>query len=136
MVASECLKRLRYTRFSKLDFSIYLDTSTRKKPIEGIYQLFNSDANTFVHTIGIYSQNDSLKIVYFEGKGLFEDWKDGELKGYLLNTLSENDYSAKWYSLSKTILDGSITFTSKNVFEFKPNTLVYDKDIDKFVRIK
>jgi len=121
---------------SKSVFNNYLDTAISKKAIEGIYQLFSSDSYTSKYTIGIYFQNDTLKIVYFDGADFSEDWKEGELKGYLFSTLSENDYLVKWYSLDKVLIDGSVSFTSKNAFEFKSNTLGYDKGIDKFVRIK
>ena len=118
------------------EFLKYLDTSTYKKPIEGIYQLLSSDFSTSKYSIGIYSQNDTLKVIYFNGADFSSDWKDGELKGYLFSTLSESDYIVKWYSLEKDIIDGSISFANKNVFEFRSSTLGYEKGIDKFVRVK
>lgn len=86
--------------------------------------------------IGIYSQNDTLKIIYFDGADLSNDWKEGELKGYLFSTLSENDYTVKWYSLDKQLIDGSITFINRNAFEFRVNMVGESKGIDKFVRVK
>jgi hypothetical protein len=134
------LKRLKNTVnekvISKPDLSNYLDTSKNKKPIEGIYKLFVSDTDIPKYTIGIHSQNDTLKIVYFDGAGLSEDWKEGDLMGYLFNTLSENDYTSKWFDWDKSIIDGIITFTNKNAFDFRSTSLGYSNSIDKFIRTK
>jgi hypothetical protein len=133
-------KRLKFANneviISSSDFSKYLDDSTAKKNIEGIYQLFSSDANTSKYSIGIYNSKDTLKVIYFNGTDFLDDWKEGEFKGYLISTLSESDYIVKWVSINKTILDGSITFVNKNAFEFKSITWGYNKGVDKFIRIK
>lgn len=121
---------------SKYDFSNYLDTSKNKKAIEGIYKLFVSVTDIPKYTIGIHSQNDTLKIIYFDGAGLSEDWEEGDLLGYLFNTLSENDFTSRWFDWDKSIIEGVITFTNKNVFDFRSTSLGYSNSIDKFIRIK
>ena len=118
------------------DFTKYLDSEVKKKPIEGLFQMFNSNVSTSKYKLGIYSQNDSLKIVYFDGADFSEDWREGESKGYLFSTLSENDFILKYFALDKKFLDGSLTLLNNNSFEIRFTTIGKTTDLDKYVRIK
>lgn len=116
-------------------FNKYLD-STRKNEIEGLYRLLSSEDNTSKYTVGLKENKDTINIIYFDGADFSNDWKEGELKGYMIKTLSENDYLLKWYSLDKTLVEGSVTFINKNSFELRINALGFSNSIDRFVRIK
>lgn len=121
---------------TQISFNKYLDSANKKNEIEGLYRLFSTEENTSKYNIGIKLENDTLKIIYLNGADFSEDWKEGELKGYLIKTLSENDYLLKWYSLDKSLIDGSLTFLNLNSFEIRMNAIGYSNSPDKFVRIK
>lgn len=117
-------------------FNKYLDTSSHKLPIEGIYQLFSTANNTSKYKVGVFNSNDTLKVIYFDGANFKEDWIEGELKGYLTKTSSENDFFAKWISLDKSQIDATITFTNNNAFILKSSDIYNPIQEDKYVRVR
>lgn len=117
-------------------FIKYFDSSSHKNPFEGVYQLFSSVNNTSKYKLAIFNSNDTLKVIYFEGANFKDDWQDGELKGYLMNTNSANDFFAKWISLDKTQIDASITFIDKNAFILKSSDIYNPIQEDKYIRIR
>ena len=118
------------------NFIKYLDSAKRKSDFEGVYQLFSSNVNTSNYTIGLYHYNDSLRIIYFSGADFNEDWSEGELKGNLYKTMSENDFLADCYTLDKRLVNGSVTFLNINSFELRINNQLDNNGVDKFVRVK
>lgn len=121
---------------SKNAFYTYIDTALNKKPVEGVYRLFSSNSYTSNYTVGVFAHQDTLKIIYFEGADFSNDWREGEIKGYLTETMSPEDYLLTWYSLDKKIILGSLSFLNKNSFEVRINSPGFDNGVDKFVRIK
>lgn len=118
------------------DFDEYLNTSSSKNIHEGLYQLFSSSETTSNYKIGIYKNNDTLKVIYFDGADFSRDWAEGELKGFLIETKSENDFLVKWYSLEKTIGDASISFLNNNSFEIISKSIRLGKGADRYIRLK
>jgi len=123
------------TIISLADFNKYLDSSTAKKQREGLYQLFNSNESSTNHLLGVYNHNDTLKIIYFEGADFDKDWHDGELKGTLISTKSENDFFGKWYILDKSLIDITVSVLNENSFELRPASGEH-QGIDKYIRLK
>ena len=124
------------TIVTESEFSKYLDTTLIKLPLEGIYQLFSSVNNTSKYKVGIFNTNDTLKVIYFGGADFKDDWVNGELKGFLIRTTSENDFFAKWVSLDKSQMDASITFLNSNSFVLKSSDIFNPIQEDKYIRIK
>lgn len=121
---------------SNKNLEFYLDTAKNKNQFEGIYQLLSSESDKSKNTLGIYLNNDSLKLIFINGSDFKNDWNEGELKGLLIKTMSENDFILKWYTLDKSLVEGSISFINGNSFDLKINSPSYSKGIDKYIRIK
>jgi hypothetical protein len=115
------------------DFENYLNDTIPKYKVEGIYELFSTDNNTPKYRLGIYNMFDTLKVIYFSGAYFTDDWKEGELKGILMKTKSENDFLGIIYNMIKTPTNASLSFINENSFELRLNT---PKGIDKYVRTK
>ena len=121
---------------TELQFNNYLDTSLHKLVFEGIYQLFSTANNTSKYKIGVFKSNDTLILIYFDGANFKDDWVDGEFKGFLTKTSSENDFFVKWISLDKSEIDATITFLNSNTFILKSSDLRNPIQEDKYVRIR
>jgi len=115
------------------DFIKYLQDSIPKSKYEGIFELFSSDNNTAKYRLGILNQNDTLKIIYFSGATFSDDWSEGELKGVVMKTKSENDFMGTIFGGSKNLSNVSLSFLNENSFEVRSATL---KGVDKYVRVR
>lgn len=114
-------------------FMQHLDTSKLVMKNEGVFELFSSDDKTANYKVGIYNDSGTLKMIYFDGAKLKDDWKDGELKGILNNTKSDGDYILRYYNASKNEIKGFLTFVNENSFTIKLNN---GKGVDKYIRIR
>ncbi len=122
----------RIIRFT--DFNQYLDTCKSLNKYEGIYELINSN-NAIAGNLklGIYNDNGSLKLVYFDGATYKDDWIDGEIKGTLTKTKSEIDFLLLVYGGFKNQTRSYLTFINDNIFEYKVNN---EKWSYKFIRLR
>jgi hypothetical protein len=118
---------------SEKDFIYYIDTCKILQKEEGIFELFSTKSQSSNYKVGIYNSNGILKMICFKGSDFSDDWQDGELKGILFNTKSDNDFLISLYSLTKAETKGSITFLGPNAFELRSKLIT---GVDKYVRIK
>jgi hypothetical protein len=118
---------------SESRFRNYLDSNAHLTEFEGMYELSVANYFTSKYTVGILNSGDSLSIIYFKGADYADDWVEGEVRGKLYKTGSENDFIADWLLIDKSVIKGSIHFIDRSSFEFNANN---DQEVLKFVRVK
>lgn len=120
---------------SKEPFEEYLTKSDTLKYYEGVFKVLSSNVDVSQYEIGVYNKDGKIRIIYFSGADFSNDWSEGELKGILTPTMSNEDFLLEWFSADKQSLKGSLSFSNKNAFSIKTTNNNVMSEV-KYIRIK